>query len=307
MICPDCASRRDKDQKLIDQFCRRSSSRKSGVKTVLAYRGELAKLCDFLFAAGVTLLEARQSDLVRFLEAGDSGDRGKAKQLSVFRVFYRWLVETNRLDSSPVYFLRIKKTWSNIPRFRSEEEVKQSLENAWKRAHAPKASPLAIRDWAIKELLYASGVRREECADIDLRDLNLKEWTMWVKGKGGKERVPQIDPRGVDAVQFYLEHARHKLSAGSGTEAPSDALFLGRHGGRLSLARINRIVHEITPHQYRHRWARDKAKAGVDLELISINLGHGEKQVTMIYVAPVLFEELQEAHRKYHPSEEGPR
>jgi integrase/recombinase XerD len=303
VICPDCASKHAADQELIETFCRRrGGAKKWGEKTVFNYRAELSKYAVFLFAAGISLLEAEPSDLREFLKAGDTTDRNTAKELSMLRGFYRWLVKTGRLGFSPATFLRIKKTWSNKPRSRSEDEVKEILENAWKVAHEPNASPLEIRDWTLKEFFYASAVRRFECANIDLRNLDLKDLTVWVKGKGGSERTPQIDPRGVEAVKFYLKHARPKLRAKSG-KAPSEALFLTRYGTRLSLATINRIVHEISPHVYRHSWAQHKANAGVSIKKISVNLGHREQKVTMIYVPAVPFEELQEAHRQFHPSE----
>lgn len=272
--------------------------------TLDAYRRDLR-----LFAAWLakertsTLLEATQADLLAYL-AHRFQQRAKASSaarlLSTFKRFYRLQVREGRLRTDPTLNVDSPRMPRPLPKSLAEGEVDRLLA-------APEGdAPLALRDRAMLELLYATGLRVTELVTLKMSQVSLDAGVLRVLGKGAKERLVPIGDEAVDCIQRYLRDGRPALLEGR----PADALFVTRHAAPMTrqmfwihvrrYARDAGITTPISPHVLRHAFATHLLNHGADLRVVQMLLGHADVSTTQIYTH-VARERLKQLHRKHHP------
>jgi integrase/recombinase XerC len=204
------------------------------------------------------------------------------RKVSTIRSFYRFLVREGKLESSPLTGLVVPKRERRLPTILSLEDLSAIIESA------DEATPRGLRNRAILELMYASGVRLSEVVGADIRNLDLEELTVLVRGKGNKERVVLLGRPAEKAIRRYLARGRPRLCAGA-----EMALFVNRDGKRLSGRSIEKIVRQhalkaglgqrVWPHLLRHSFATHLLDGGADLRVVQDLLGHASAQTTQIY------------------------
>jgi site-specific recombinase XerD len=204
------------------------------------------------------------------------------RKVSTIRNFYRLLVREGKLESSPLTGLVAPKRERRLPSILSLEQISSIIESA------DETTPRGLRNRAILELMYASGVRLSEVVGVDIRHLDLEERTLLVRGKGNKERIVLLGGPAEKAIHRYLLRGRPKLATGA-----EMALFLNRDGKRLSGRSIEKIVRQhalkagldqrVWPHLLRHSFATHLLDGGADLRVVQDLLGHASAQTTQIY------------------------
>lgn len=242
---------------------------------------------------------------LRSLQWPRRSSRTATRKLYAFRAFYSWLVKKKVIRHNPTAFVRLKKNWLTKSRSCSEKVVHEILDRARRCARGPHRSErerlLAIRDWAIMEFLYGSGVRREECCNLDVWDVIPETRTVIPHGKGNKDRVVSITESALEALQIYTRDARPGLLRRSQTHTEDRALFLTWQGNRIAPKTLNHVTKGMTPHQYRHSYAQHSADHGASLTHIQQQLGHVSRRSTAIYAGELSFDQFKEAHKLFHP------
>ena len=253
--------------------------------TLRNYRSDLLHFAAFLNEEGSDVLTADRMMARRYL--GALRERGTAtasltRKVSTIRSFYKFLVREGKLESSPLTGLVAPKRERRLPTILSEDELTAIIEAA------DEPTPRGLRNRAILEVMYASGVRLSEVVGVDLRHLNLEERTVLVRGKGNKERIVMIGGRAEQAIRRYLSKGRPRLATGA-----ESALFVNRDGKRLSGRSIEKIVRQhalkagldqrVWAHLLRHSFATHLLDGGADLRVVQDLLGHASAQTTQIY------------------------
>ena len=227
-----------------------------------------------------------------------------ARKLATLRSFFRYLCREGVVAANPAKLVSTPKQPKRLPAYLTVDEVDRLL------ASPGEQDPPGARDLAILELFYASGIRLSELTGLDVRDLDIREGLVRVKGKGGKERIVPVGSKATIALRRYLDR-RSDLIRGSkrGTTEPV-ALFLNCRGGRLSQRSVARIVlkylnqsgvgPKITPHGLRHSYATHLLQAGADLRAIQELLGHSRLSTTQRYTHLNL-DHLMEVYDRAHP------
>lgn len=269
-----------------------------------AYRRDLAILARVAAGLDRPLAALDRADLeaaVRQRAADGAAPRSVARYVAAIRGFYRFLVLDRRLEQSPADDLRAPRAWPGLPTYLSDEEVDRLL------AAPDTSTPRGLRDRALIELLYATGLRVSELVRLKLADVTLDQGFLVVLGKGGKERMVPIGESAVSWVQRYLSTGRGVLLNGrtspwlfvSGPRAtPLTRVgfwkLLKRHG---TAAGVNRA---LTPHVVRHSFATHLLDRGADLRAIQMMLGHADLSSTQIYTH-VLEARLRAVYDRFHP------
>jgi integrase/recombinase XerC len=223
------------------------------------------------------------------------------------RAFTGWLARTNNGSHDAGARLKTPKPGSSLPRVLTQAAMTDILDGL--SAAASGNDPMAIRDLAIIELLYASGIRVSELAGLDINDLALADHTVRVTGKGSKERVVPFGVPAATAVRQYLRVARPQLAAESSADA-TPALFIGRRGARINVRTVYQLVASlladipgagpIGPHTLRHTAATHVLDGGADLRIVQELLGHSSLATTQVYTH-VSKERLKESYQRAHP------
>jgi integrase/recombinase XerD len=228
------------------------------------------------------------------------GSRSIARHLTTLRSFYGFLLREGQITSDPSAHLRPPRQWQTIPKLLNLQEIEKIIQ-------APdEATPTGVRDRAMMELLYASGLRVSELCRLGLSDLNLQMGVLRTVGKGNKQRLVPAGKAAVRAVEQYLATGRPALLKGRA----SRYLFVTARGGCLTrqgfwklLAGHGRkagIFHGLTPHVLRHSFATHLLEGGADLRSVQVMLGHADISTTQIYTH-VMRSRLREAVDKHHP------
>lgn len=226
--------------------------------------------------------------------------RSSARWLSCVRGFYRHQVHKGRLAVDPSAELDLPKLGRSLPGSLSEAEVTALL-------HAPDVDdPLGLRDRAMLELLYASGLRISELTGLNLTSLNRRQGVLRIVGKGGKERLVPVGQEALRWIERYLEESRPALVHGQHTAA----LFPSRRGRHMTrqtfwhavkrYAGRAGIVREISPHTVRHAFATHLLNHGADLRAVQMMLGHADLSTTQIYTH-IAQRRLKALHQAHHP------
>ncbi|MCX8159491.1 MAG: tyrosine recombinase XerC [Candidatus Saccharicenans sp.] len=272
--------------------------------TIAGYRRDLTQLAAYLKENGYTWRTAETLTLRGFLAELHERRLKKSsivRKLAAMRSFFEFGLRKNWRDDNPASALATPRQEQKIPGFLTEEETAQLLEWA-----VDREEPLEVRDRAILELLYASGLRVSELTGLDLEDLHLRERLVRVKGKGKKERIV---PFGRQAEKWLREYLALRSRLGLKSK-PSPALFLNYRGQRLTARSVQRLVQyrlkqiavfrKISPHSLRHSFASHLLSRGADLRAIQELLGHRSLATTQKYTHLDL-SRLLEIYRKAHP------
>ena len=272
--------------------------------TVEAYASDLLRYLAWLSRRGRRAIDGvTPLDVETFLN--DEGRRGLtgrtlARRLSCYRSFHGYLLRRKKIADDPTVELEAARAGKRLPRVLSVEEAIRLVES-------PRGDEaLNLRDRAILEIMYGSGLRVSEVLHLPLEALRLKETYVRVLGKGKRERVVPLTVTSVGALRTYLSDGRPSLA---GPRAP-DAVFLNRRGGKLSRmglwgiltrhARAAGLERGFHPHMLRHSFATHLLEGGADLRVIQELLGHASVTTTQIYTQ-VDRGFLQEVHRRFHP------
>ena len=283
--------------------------------TVEAYEGDLAAFVAFVRGASLPL-DARRLDLYAlraFLASLFGKNRAPtiARKISTLRSFYRFLVRRGVARSNPAASLRIPKVPKNLPQFLTVDDAFRVVDAPAEDGARPDV--LRIRDRAILELLYGSGLRVAELATLTTEALDVAEHTARVYGKGRRERIVPLGAATVTALEAYIA-ARPRLRRPKDGWQHGTALFLGRHGTALGARQVQNVVRrygalgaargDLHPHALRHSCATHLLDAGADLRSIQELLGHRSLSTTQRYTH-VSIDRLLEVYDRAHPLAKG--
>lgn len=285
------------------------SERRLSDHTVRAYAGDVDNLLAHLAALGIDdPAQAELTDLRSWLARQQTTGAARAtlqRRAAAVRVFWSWAYETGRVSRDVAAGLKSPKKQRRLPATLDQTEAAAMLAGALARAEEV-GGPVGIRDVAILETLYATGIRVSELCGLDLTDLDADRRVLRVFGKGNKERSVPIGGPAYRAVQRWLEQGRGLLAgAGSG-----NAVFLGERGSRIDPRVVRRVVHralgltggapDLGPHGLRHAMATHLLEGGADLRSVQEMLGHSSLATTQIYTH-VTNERLKRAFEQAHP------
>jgi integrase/recombinase XerD len=273
--------------------------------TVDAYARDLEQFGGFVAARGVPLAAVSGGDVLAFLkhqrERGLSA-RTVARRLSSLRGFYLYLVREKQVPASPLARLDSPRLWKTLPRMLTREQMETLVQ-------APAAAgegPRALRDRALLEVLYATGLRVSELSGLKLGEVDLTVGYVRTVGKGSKERVVPMGGRAQQSLAEYLESGRPSLVKGG----RSQHVFLNRFGRRLSRQSIWSLVKascrraglpaDTSPHTLRHSFATHLLEGGADLRSLQMMLGHADLATTQIYTH-VTRQRLRDLVKRHHP------
>ena len=228
------------------------------------------------------------------------GNRSIARHLTTLRNFYGFLLREGAIERDPTEHLKAPRQWQTIPKYLNCEEIDRLLE-------APDASkPTGLRDRAMLQLLYATGLRVSELCRVATGDLNLQMGVLRTMGKGQKHRLVPVGGEAVQAVEAYLERGRPALLKGRA----SRYLFITARGGCLTRQAFWKLLggygksvgifRNLSPHVLRHSFATHLLEHGADLRSVQIMLGHADISTTQIYTH-VMRSRLKETIREHHP------
>jgi integrase/recombinase XerD len=276
--------------------------RQNAKLTVAAYTTEIKMWLAWLHARGLSAPEAGTEHVIAYIEwrVQEQGLSPKttAKALSALKSFYRFIVDEHLRPDNPAALVPSPKLGTRLPAVHSREIVEQVLDAI------DLSKPLGIRDRALFELVYSSGLRVSEAAAIDVNDVLFDEGIVRVRGKGRKERLVPFGLEAEGRLKAYLEHARPLLAKG----APVKAFFIGRGGRRLSRKGIWKNYKAAASatgassklHTLRHSFATELLQGGADLRSVQEMLGHADLATTQLYTH-VDVEHLKKAHRAFLP------
>ena len=274
-------------------------------KTLESYSRDLMRYFDFLRRESAD--EVSENDAAFILKhlitmkSEGLGARSRARHLVTLRGFYRFLVREKVLRSDPSRMIDLPRSGFRLPEVLSAKEIDRLL------AAPGTTTPLGLRNTAMLELLYASGLRVSELVNLKTLDINLEAGFVRVFGKGSKERLVPMGSRAMDALREYLKSGRPKLLKADRT---SFYLFVARAGNPMTRQGFWKLLRKysleaglkkkISPHTLRHSFASHLLEGGADLRAVQVMLGHVDISTTQIYTH-VATERLREIHVKYHP------
>lgn len=289
------------------EYCRHSKGRSE--HTLRAYQTDLSRMANYVGKKPKHLsLEAARSWLASERQAGASSAT-VARRAACLRSFCAWGYENGLLKTDISLRLKVANPRNELPAIMKQTEAAELMQSSQARigdASTPKKEAVAVRDWAIVESLYATGIRISELVGLDVSDVDFTNRTLRVLGKGNKERTVPFGRPAETALKNYLDRARPLLHT---TEA-GNAFFIGTHGGRLNVRTARRSVVESLasygptsvrgPHGLRHSAATHMLEGGADLRVVQELLGHSSLSTTQKYTH-VTIERLREVFSQAHP------
>ena len=274
--------------------------------TVEAYRRDLLKFDEFAKKRKRTLEAVNRDDLVDFLSSlyhQKLESRTVARHLVTLRNFFRFAQLKEMISEDPSVNLESPKIRRSLPGYLRLEEVEKLL------AQPDEKTPMGLRDRAMLEVLYSSGLRVSELTGLRVMDLDRSAGCVRCIGKGDKERIVPIGKKATALVERYLRDARPKLLGKDGA-SKSPALFLNRRGSAFSRVGVWKILSQygrqaglrvaLTPHMLRHSFATHLLERGADLRSVQLMLGHSDISTTQIYTH-VVEERLKQIYKAHHP------
>lgn len=294
----------DRDE--IDAFCDALWLEDGLSKATLeSYRADLTQLAGWLAKTGRGPMLMIGTEALASYIAKVAGEKKRAtsqsRYLSSLRRFYRWQLGRGRITTDPTLKLAPPHLPSRLPKVMSEKQVEDLL------AAPDLETPLGLRDRAMLETLYATGLRVSELVNLKLHEVSMNEGIVRVMGKGSKERLVPLGEEAVDWIQRYRNEARSELLHGQ----QSDVLFVTRRGGAMtrqmfwSLLKRHALQtgidpRRLSPHVLRHAFATHLLNHGADLRVVQLLLGHADISTTQIYTH-VARERLKILHAQHHP------
>lgn len=274
------------------------------LNTLEAYSRDLVKYAEFAQNAGIKAVkDINCDDVVSYLgnlrKSGlmaNSVNRG----LAALRGFYKYLIRENIVAENPVANIELARVWMRLPDTLSMEEMNLLLRQ-------PDTKDFSgIRDKAMLELMYATGIRVSELISLTINSINWQVGYLTTVGKGNKERIVPIGKAAIDSLNRYVIDIRQKFLK----ESTSNILFLNRYGRGLTRQGFWKILKKyvnkaglqkkVHPHTFRHSFATHLLEGGADLRSVQVMLGHADISTTQIYTH-ITRERLKKIHKKYHP------
>jgi integrase/recombinase XerD len=272
--------------------------------TVSAYRRDLVKFAEFARKRKLSLEAVSRDDLVDFLATlyrQNLDSKSVARHLVTLRNFFRFAQVQEHIAEDPSINLESPKIRRSLPGYLRLEEVERLL------SQPDVKTPLGLRDRAMLEVLYSTGLRVSELIGLRVTDLDTKVGCVRCIGKGDKERIVPVGKKALAIVERYLRDARPKLL---GKAPGSPALFVNRRGAPLSRVGVWKILSAygrragmrvaLTPHMLRHSFATHLLERGADLRSVQLMLGHADISTTQIYTH-VVEERLKQIYKAHHP------
>ncbi len=271
--------------------------------TVVSYKRDLSQLADYLEEKRVGLKQTDNVVLRGFLAKLHERKNKKstvARKLAAIRSFFQYCMNKKWLEDNPAKVVATPKQEKHVPSFLSEDEMAKILD-------LPRSDePLDLRDKAVLEFLYATGMRVSELVGVNLEDVNFSERLVRVKGKGKKERLIPFGRKAEESLALYIR-ARPQIHKG---KIDANALFLNYRGERITSRSVERIVdkyidftafrRQVSPHSLRHSFASHLLSRGADLRVIQELLGHESLSTTQKYTHLDL-KQLLEVYKRSHP------
>lgn len=286
-------------EKYIEKFIRYLEIEKNySQHTILNYKLDLDDFSKFL--AGLELEKVEYLLLRKYLavlKEKNLGTRTIGRRLSALRSFFRFLTREGYLKTNPILMLSSPKLEKHLPSFLTEEETSKLIESAFAKNDKDE---MGLRDRAILETFYSTGMRISEVVGLSMQDLDFISGTIKVFGKGKKERIVPIGDTAVGAIRKYVEKRKKE----------NNAIFLNKNGGRISTRGARNIVgkyirlagmrHGVSAHTLRHSFATHLLNRGADLRTVQELLGHADLSTTQIYTH-LTTERLKSVYDKAHP------
>ena len=279
--------------------------RRLAANSVESYARDLVLLAEYAAGKGAALDALTRPDLealVRELVGQGRSPRSVARAVACYRGFYRFLVIDGRLRMSPADDLRPPRAWKTLPRYLSVEEIDRLIDQ-------PNVETArGLRDRALIELLYATGMRVSELVGLRPADVHLEACYLTCTGKGSKQRIVPIGDAAAEWVRRYLREGRSVLLGARS----SPRLFVNARGGGTGLTRVGfwkiiklyalqaGLTRHLSPHTLRHSFATHLLERGADLRAIQMMLGHADLSTTQIYTH-VLEQRMRSLYDRFHP------
>jgi integrase/recombinase XerD len=289
----------------VDNFCDALWLEDGLAKATLdSYRSDLGRLSLWLANnTGEPLLDIRETTLTAFIAHLSRQTRAssQSRYLSTLRRFYRWQLGRGRIFIDPTLKLSNPTQPSRLPKVMSEKQIEHLL-------NAPDLdTPLGLRDRAMLETLYATGLRVSELVNLKLHEISFNDGVLRALGKGNKERLVPLGELAIDWLSRYLNEARPEILKGQ----QSDALFVTARGGAMTRQAFWQLIkryaliagiapEKLSPHVLRHAFATHLLNHGADLRVVQLLLGHADISTTQIYTH-VARERLKSLHAMHHP------
>jgi integrase/recombinase XerD len=276
--------------------------------TILAYGRDLKRFSAFLAKRRIDRLGAiAREDIVDFLSSlyRDKLDsRSVARYLVSLRGFFKYALMERLVPNDPTENMESPKTRRSLPTYLRVDEVERLLTSP------DPTTPVGLRDRAMFEVLYSTGLRVSELANLRVVDLDMRMGCVRCIGKGDKERLVPIGRKAIAAVEQYVAGGRQYFVPPGQPAAHSEVLFLTRRGRMLSRVSIWKILHDygvklgfrgrLTPHKLRHSFATHLLEGGADLRSVQLMLGHADISTTQIYTH-VVEDRLKQIYKAHHP------
>jgi integrase/recombinase XerD len=268
--------------------------------TITAYKGDIRKFQKYLGELGKDIISFTKNHFISYLNhLRDSGNQTPtiARNITSLRRLCRFMLLEGIIEEDPVENLNTPKGWKHLPKILNIDEVVSLLEK-------PEGKPLSLRDKAILELIYSSGLRASEIINLKLGDINFEAGFITVTGKGSKERIVPVNERALKSIKRYIEELRQALIK----KKTTPTLFIAKGGKPMTRQRLWQLIKlyseglssKVSPHTLRHCFASHLLNGGADLRALQKMLGHADISTTQIYtkVAP---ERLKKILKEYHP------
>ncbi len=298
-------SQKRKMYSLVDEYLNFLAVEKGvSLNTLEAYSRDLVRYVEFEQDAGIkTIKDITSDDVITYLGSlrkggltANSVNRG----LAALRGFYKYLLRENIVVGNPVANIELARVWMRLPDTLSMEEMNLLLRQ-------PDTNTFSgIRDKAMLELMYATGIRVSELISLTINSINWQVGYLITIGKGKKERIVPIGKTAIDSLDRYVKDIRQKFLKKTAT----NILFLNRYGRGLTRQGFWKIVRKyvnkaglqkkVHPHTFRHSFATHLLEGGADLRSVQVMLGHADISTTQIYTH-ITGERLKKIHKKYHP------
>ena len=294
------------EQQIIEQFIDALWMEQGlSANTLAAYRNDLAGFALWLQAGSGALLKAVEADIQRYLaycyEQG-SKNRSAARLLSSLRRFYAYQLREQRINIDPSTLIEAPKPEKPLPKTLTEEQVDDLI-------NAPNTDQaLGLRDRAMLEILYATGLRVSELVDLQLSQVSIDPGVVRIMGKGGKERLVPLGEQALSWLQQYSQQARAELMA---NKLPCNTVFVTKRGKGMTrqafwylikryAVQVSIDTDALSPHTLRHAFATHLLNNGADLRVVQMLLGHSDISTTQIYTH-VADQRLKSLYHQHHP------
>jgi integrase/recombinase XerD len=268
--------------------------------TVASYHADLKRYGLFLDERKTSPVSATTADIIDFLEVLRNRGYSSAsicRYISSIKALYKYMLMENEIDHDPSENIQTPKKWDRLPKALSVSDVRTLLDTG-------SSGKTALRDSAMVELLYSSGLRVSELVSIKLGDIHFEAGFIRVLGKGSKERVVPVNARALEKVKRYIREERPSILK----KRESLYLFVTRIGGRMTRQRFWQTLKTIggragvvlSPHTIRHCFATHLLEGGADLRSVQKMLGHSDISTTQVYTK-VTTDRIKKIFKKYHP------